>query len=281
MNPTEVMATHGKSFYFASLFFPQNQFMKIARLYMLCRKVDDTADELEASRALPALIEIRQQISDPTHQGPWQEAISTLSSYGVERRHMLELLDGAEFDARGGAITDQAMLLKYCYWVAGVVGLMMCPLLGVREARASRHAVDLGIGMQLTNICRDVRADAHGGRVYLPADALAQAGLNFEDLRAETASESLRRLVREHLDLADKFYANAYRGLAYLPFRARLCIVLAGEVYRHIGVKIRSKDYDVLHGRTYLSYFEKLVVACKCLSFFIRPRFWRPREAVA
>ncbi|MFW1123110.1 hypothetical protein ACEV8Z_24055, partial [Vibrio parahaemolyticus] len=60
-------------------------------------------------------------------------------------------------------------------------------------------------------------------------------------------------------------------------------IVLAGEVYRHIGVKIRKKDYDVLRGRIFLSLREKIWVAFKSIRFFVEPRFWRAKthQAVA
>lgn len=278
---TQVMSTHGKSFYFASLFFPREQFAKIALLYMICRRIDDTADELKSSESLPALSEIRAQIADPHRTGQWRTLIAQVEEQGVERTHLLDLMTGAEFDARGGVISDEATLLKYCYWVAGVVGLMMCPILRAQDARAQQHAKSLGIGMQLTNICRDVKSDAKAGRIYLPMDRVQQTGLTLEDLQSDVTPEKLKNLVGEYLDLADTYYQHGYEGLAYLPFRSRLCIVLAGEVYRHIGVKIRRKNYQVLEGRIYLSYLEKIGVALKCLRFFIHTDFWRMQEKEA
>ncbi len=270
-NPQAIMAAHGKSFYFASLFFPQSQFADIALLYSVCRYIDDTADEQSAEAARPALTRIRQQIEDANVQGPLRPALDRLFALGVEKKHLLELIDGAEFDARGETVTDRHMLIQYSYWVAGVVGLMMCPLLGTRDPEAGPYAADLGIGMQITNICRDVLGDALNGRTYLP-------GLDLKQLLAGETPENVRRIVKEHLDLADSYYESGYRGLGFLPFRARLCIVLAGEVYRHIGEKIREKNYNVLRGRVYLTYFEKVRVALKCVVFLLQPRFWRPRR---
>ena len=48
----------------------------------------------------------------------------------------------------------------YCYNVAGAVGEMMCPLINVTEPEATQYAIDLGLGMQNANICRDVLEDA-------------------------------------------------------------------------------------------------------------------------
>ena len=68
-------------------------------------------------------------------------------------------------------MTTRHDLLRYCYRVAGTVGAMMCPILGVTDRRALPFAIDLGIGMQLSNIARDV-LEAHRQRLYLPAGGI-------------------------------------------------------------------------------------------------------------
>ena len=70
---------------------------------------------------------------------------------------------------------SEAQLLEYCHGVAGTIGLMLCPIFGVKDNKALEHANNLGIAMQLTNICRDVFEDAENDRIYLPADLFSSA----------------------------------------------------------------------------------------------------------
>ena len=97
-------------------------------------------------------------------------------------RVVRELLLGMISDLDVVRLQSDSELVRYCYRAAGTVGLMMCSVLGVRDLRALRHAIDLGIAMQLTNIARDVREDAEASRVYLPAERLSEYGVAPEDL---------------------------------------------------------------------------------------------------
>ena len=72
-------------------------------------------------------------------------------------------------DVRGTRYTSLRELLLYCYRVAGTVGLMMSHVMGLRDQSALRHAADLGIAMQLTNIARDITEDAVDGAHLLAA----------------------------------------------------------------------------------------------------------------
>ena len=69
-------------------------------------------------------------------------------------------------------------LIVYCYRVAGIVGLMVCDALEVKNIKIRQYAIDLGIAMQLTNICRDIKEDAAMGRIYLPQDLVGNLRAN-------------------------------------------------------------------------------------------------------
>ncbi len=273
-NPEAMMAKNGKSFYFASVFFPPERMRQIARLYQVCRYIDDCADELEPSQSRLMIRQLRLELDNPQIESDFQSAVRELEFWGLRRWQLSELLAGAEFDLSQVRIRDQKQFLQYCYWVAGVVGLMMCPLLGAKNHEASSAATNLGIGMQITNICRDVLEDSQNGRIYFAQQILDQKNCDEIPTRKQKTPQELREVVRFYLELADEYYRQGYRGLSYLPFRSRLCIVVAGEVYRHIGVKLRSKAFDVLRGRVSLSLFEKLWVAVKCVRFLFYPHFW-------
>ena len=139
----------------------------------------------------------------------------------------------------------------YCWCVAGSVGAMMCHVLGAAGDRAVVHGAHLGMGMQLTNICRDVAEDWAKGRIYVPRELLP----GFEPqtafppsprARAQLAG-AVRRLLRE-----------ADAGLPYLPFRARLAVATARRVYASIGQRLARRGCDVTAGRSVVPTSHKL-----------------------
>jgi phytoene synthase len=261
----ELMARHGKSFYFASLIFSKNDLTRIATLYRLCRFIDDCADELPETESAHAIASILNDLNNPQNETSFNLLMSEVESWGITRAQIRELLHGAQFDVSGGEIRSEKDLMLYCYRVAGIVGLMMCPLIGVTSREAYTHAVDLGIGMQLTNICRDISEDADRGRCYLPE-------------RGDLDSNELKALVKKTLDKADLYYASGYNGLSYIPIRARFVILLAGELYRHIGLKIRRNNYEVFGKRTYLNLGEKILVTLKSILKLGRSFFWTSKK---
>jgi len=265
----EVMARHARSFRVASWFLAPEVRDDAAVLYAFCRAVDDAADEapsLEvALRDLDALERGLEDRKGGEGEGP---AVSRMVRELVARRGLprlaaVELVEGARSDLGTVRIADDQALLRYAYLVAGTVGLMMCALLGARDERARGRAIDLGIAMQLTNICRDVKEDAEIGRVYLPARRLARAGTTQDDVLAGVAPpEAVARVVAELLELADGYYASADVGVRDLPARSRLAVLVASRIYREIGVQLRARGCDPLQGRVVVSPLRKLGCAC-------------------
>jgi phytoene synthase len=186
---------------------------------------------------------------------------------------LADLVQTARQDLGTVKVADGAELVRYCYGVAGTVGVMMTCLLGARERqRALPHAVDLGIAMQLTNIARDVLEDAYLSRLYLPADGPAGA-LAPEDIVAgnEQARHRAWLGVCELLEIAEGYYRGGWQGLGYLPFRARLAIAVAARVYRAIGKRILHRGEEhYWHSRCVVGQMQKFresVVALAELAF--------------
>jgi phytoene synthase len=184
-------------------------------------------------------------------------------------------------DADGRTYATVADLLDYCYCVAGVVGLMMCHVLGVSSDDALPHAAHLGIAMQLTNICRDVREDFERGRSYLPVEMLPgdvqwAIARDVEAGRADTPP-ALRTVVRELLGLAESYYRSGDEGLQYLAPRCALSIRTARMVYSGIGRRIEAANCNVLAGRSFLTKGMKLRLAgaATARSLFDLPRCLR------
>jgi phytoene synthase len=183
----------------------------------------------------------------------------------IPREYPEELLAGMEMDCTRSSFATLDDLLLYCHRVAGVVGLMMCHVMGVTDPSARRNAAHLGIAMQLTNICRDVLEDWQLGRLYLPGDLLAECGA--VDLAARLGGpfpleqkEAVARAVARILQLADGFYRSGDRGLAALSWRCALAVRAARSIYSSIGRHISRRHCDVTRGRAYVSMPSKLTL---------------------
>jgi phytoene synthase len=264
-----VLTRHARSFRWAGALLPAAQLDDAAVLYAFCRLVDDLADEApEPARARSDLAAVRAELLDQAPARPLVAATRALLDRGPTGiAPALHLLDGVVSDLDPVALESDADLLRYGYRVAGTVGLMMCGVLGVRARQALPFAVDLGVAMQVTNICRDVREDAARGRVYLPAARLVVAGVAPERLvQAATAGpdldaverDAVASVVTDLLRLADRYYDSANLGMRWIPLRARLAIHVASRVYRAIGHRLRRRRGDAWAGRAWVGPLGKV-----------------------
>jgi len=274
-----VLSRKGRSFHWARRWMAPAHAARATRLYGFCRYVDDLADEASAGQdPRAALALIAQEIASGTSQNPIVvDALALMRECHIPPTPILTLIDGITSDLDTVRIADEGALLRYCYQVAGTVGSMMCRVLGCDDPAALRHAVDLGIAMQLTNICRDVAADAAAGRRYLPASMIGE--LPPQEL-VDPALELRPRLqlcIDEMLDTADRYYRSGEAGLAHLPVGARCSILVAARVYRAIGTRLRQHGNAYWHGRTLVPQRTKTLVTLRALlSTPLLPRFWVP-----
>lgn len=242
----DVLARHGRSFHLASFLLPADRRDDAALLYHFCRVVDDLVDEDEDLDDLAALRRELQGVGMPRPLVQRMRDLQRRRKLPMDA--LLHLIDGVTSDLGQVAFRDDRELLRYCYKVAGTVGLLMCAVLGVEDREALPHAVDLGVAMQLTNICRDVREDAARGRRYVPrtrgGTVPAVAGLLAE---------------------ADRYYASAERGLPAIPLRSRAAIAVAAAVYAQIGRRLLRTGGDPMTGRTVVPLWEKVLAGTRAL----------------
>lgn len=270
-----VLARHARSFRWASVFLPADARDDAAVVYAYCRLADDLVDEAtDPSVGAADLARLDAELMGTEPPRPLVVALHDVARRrGIDLRSAHELDVGIGSDQGAVRVADDAELLRYCYRVAGTVGLMMCGVIGVTHPGALAHAIDLGIGMQLTNICRDVREDAGRDRVYLPATRLRAAGIDPEALRAGNADRAkLAEVVRELLALAERYYTSADDAMRHIPWRSRLAILVASRVYRAIGRRLLRHGADTWAGRTIVPWWEKLAWAAAGLAAALHPR---------
>jgi len=266
----ETLARNSKSFHFASLALPRRCRAEAAVLYAWCRAADDAIDLAPREACPEHLARLRRDL-DGVYGGQQQQD-PVLAAFqevvverGIPREYPADLLAGLGMDITTDHYDTLGELLGYCFRVAGTVGLMMCHVMGVSSRGALRHAAHLGIAMQLTNICRDVREDWDRGRLYLPLDLLRRAGapdLDSQIGRAlpESARGPAAAVVRDLLQEADSFYRSADGGIGALSPRCALAVRTARLVYAAIGDRLAARRYDALAGRAVVPLSRKVVL---------------------
>ena len=262
-----LLAQRGKSFHWARRLLTATHAARATRLYGFCRRIDDLVDENPSpADARAALGVVRRALqTGQCNNAAWRDMLALMRDSAIDPAIPLELIRGVEGDLEAVRVADIAGLLRYSYRVAGTVGQMMTALLDVTAPEAIPHAIHLGIAMQLTNVCRDVREDALRGRRYLPATLVGalepEALIDPKGATRATAAKAVCTL----LDLAENYYASAEHGLHHLPAGARAGILVAARVYREIGVVLRKRDGDCWSSRAMVGAAGKTIVTLRAL----------------
>ena len=263
---TYSIKSEGKSFYWASFFLPKKNRIAASRLYSICRYLDDVADNSK----LDTSSEIKN-IFNQIKENESSEINIFFKKNNINLGILKDLIDGLISDQQNVRVTDEKELINYSYNVAGTVGLMMLPIINTKDAEARKHAIDLGIAMQLTNIARDVYEDAKMNRLYLPKEWLGQVSISdLIDNKLDDQKKKLIELsIKNLIELSDKFYANGFSGMKFIPLRTRLAIFFAAKIYKGIGEKIKSGGYVYKLERIYLNKLEKLWITIISIPEFL------------
>ena len=270
----ELIQKGSKSFAMAARLLPRDMRHDAMLLYAWCRHCDDVIDDqilgFETATASEESPEARLgQLREKTGRAlagdadePVFIALARVAcKHGIPKRHPMELLRGFEMDVTGRVYHTLNDTLDYCYHVAGVVGVMMAMIMGVRERPTLNRASDLGIAFQLTNISRDVVEDAKIGRTYLPREWLEEAQISDADLSGPANRKAVSQVTCRLLREADVYYQSALFGMQRLPLGAAVGIGAARRVYRDIGRLVASRGESAWDSRAIVGRSRKVAAA--------------------
>ena len=266
-----------KSFALASRVLPPALRDDASMLYAWCRYCDDVIDgqemghgqiedyktgqgeRLEMLREKTARALSGEPMEDPVFEG----LARVVKTHEINHRHPFDLLKGFEMDTEDRVYKSVDDILDYAYHVAGVVGVMMANIMGVRDDATLDRASDLGLAFQLTNIARDVIDDAQADRVFVPQDLLSKHGAPnaAQELAQRDNWPSAYKAACEQLDIAEAYYRSAKVGIRELDFRCAWAISAALKVYREIGEVLRSGGPEAWEGRVGAGKGRKLALA--------------------
>ncbi|KAG0486733.1 hypothetical protein HPP92_008828 [Vanilla planifolia] len=270
----EICAEYAKTFYLGTLLMTPERRRAIWAIYVWCRRTDELVDGPNASHITPSALERWQARLEDLFAGTpydmFDAALSdTVANFPVDIQPFKDMVEGMRMDLTKCRYNNFDELYLYCYYVAGTVGLMSVPVMGIApESRATTESVynaalALGIANQLTNILRDVGEDARRGRVYLPQDELAQAGLSDEDIFSGKVTDKWRHFMKNQIKRARMFFQEAERGVDELSQASRWPVWASLLLYGQILDEIEANDYDNFTKRAYVSKSKKLMTLPK------------------
>jgi len=265
-----------KSFYFCSYGLSKPSRAKAYAVYAFCRHLDDEVDQARCKNDVPAIVKnLRTFVDRIFTEGasasdialyPWLPAFEeTVETCQIPASCFYDLLIGVEMDQGTVRIQSWTDLERYCYHVAGVVGLMMTRVFTLGDRRYETQAIELGLAMQLTNILRDIKEDLVMNRIYLPRDELLRFHLDPENLEAiSSKSPHWNDFMKFQIARAREYYTRAEEGIRHLPRDgAQRTTWLMRHIYSGILEEIEKADYQSFKGRVYVSTPRKLALAVK------------------
>ena len=228
-NPSYGTTASGSSFYAAMRILPREQREAMFQIYSFCRQVDDIADsDGPRPERLAALQQWRDDIEalykgDPPPR--IRDYVASVQRFDLKQQDFLAIVDGMEMDVpQDMRAPDLATLDLYCDRVASAVGRLSVRVFGLGEADGILLAYHLGRALQLTNILRDLDEDAAIGRLYLPREALVEAGIMSTDpvkvISNPAVAKACALLVvrgRTHFENADEVMRRNPRRVVRAP----------------------------------------------------------------
>jgi 15-cis-phytoene synthase len=278
---TEAAAMIGKgskSFAAASRLFDRTTRERVWLLYAWCRRCDDLidgqdfgggqdrgggpveqpviAERLAQVRALTALALTGAETGDTAF-----DCLGVVAAEcGLTQALADAVIAGFALDAAGWQPRSEADLMRYCWHVAGAVGVMMAVVMGVDPADEDTldRACDLGLAFQLANIARDLAEDHATQRCYLPAEWLAEADIPPGEELKPPYRAALAGLARRLCQRAVAHQASARIGAARLRPRQRWAVLAAAGIYGDIARLVEARGSRAWNSRAVVGKAAKL-----------------------
>jgi 15-cis-phytoene synthase len=248
----KIARTAARNFYYGFALLPPAKRDALCALYAFMRCADDISDSDNELKDKAEGLKRWRDTLDRALAGDFNSNLifpafhDTATKYAIPPEYFHDLMSGAEMDLTTDRYATFDLLRRYCYCVAGTVGLCCVHVFGYSNPVALELAPKLGIAFQLTNILRDVPEDFAMGRVYLPQEDLDRFGCTEEDLGSRAASPAFLRLMKFEADRAWDFYREGVRLQELITPDSRAALWALIRIYSGILRKIESIQYDVL-----------------------------------
>ena len=261
----------GTSFYHGMRVLPADRRAAMYAVYAFCRIVDDIVDGPGPIVAKRPLLDAWRARIDALYRGKADDAVTrilrpAIARFALRQEDFLAVIDGMQMDAESVIVApDLATLDLYCDRVAAAVGRLSVRAFGDASAQADEVAHALGRALQLTNILRDLAEDAARGRLYLPAEYLAEAGVPA-DPAAALAAPALPEVCGRVAALARQHFAAARAAMATCDARAMKPARLMGATYAAILHRLERRGWSRPEQPVRLPAWQKLWLAARFMA---------------
>lgn len=263
LKPLSRAPESGSSFRPAFFFLSGEQRRALSAVYAYCRHVDDIVD-VPGNRDPSGLINFWKEEIGRLYEGSPTCGISrnllpAVREYSLEKEAFLLILEGVGMDLSVSKYETFAELEKYIYRVASAVGLLCVRIFGYEHPRSGEYAKWLGYAVQMTNILRDVSADAAGGRIYLPLEDLRRFGCAEEDIKRSAYTPSFIELMRFEAGRTLGFYEKA-AGVLIPEYSGKMLPArIMAEIYSALLLKMEKAVFDIHDKKIRLETPEKIM----------------------
>ncbi|MGD0589293.1 MAG: presqualene diphosphate synthase HpnD [Bacteroidota bacterium] len=254
------------SFYYSFLILPRPKRDAIETIYAFCRFTDDIVDEAGDEKEKHALLlqwteELKRSLYGVSRYSLLNRLAAIIHRFHIPIEHFYELIKGMEMDLRNTRYGTFIELEQYCYRAASTVGLICAEVFGYTNEKTKQYAINLGIALQLTNILRDIKADAKSGRIYLPLEDLRNFKYTEEELLNLTYNNRFVELMKFECERAHEYFRRAKACLAEEDKPLFTAARTMGNIYYLLLLRIERAHYDVFAKRIRLSSPLKILVA--------------------
>jgi phytoene synthase len=266
----ELNASHGKTYYLATLLLPPGKRPYVHALYGFARYADEIVDDLDSTLSdqekADWLKTWGEAFMADVQSGESTDPVCRAVVHTVRRWEIpLDLFDAflhsMTMDLTVTEYPTFDDLYEYVYGSAAVIGLQMLPILEPSDPQAYEYAKDLGVAFQLANFIRDVNEDLDRGRVYLPLDELERFGVTRADLEKRELTENIKAALRHQIDRVRRLDEQSRAGIEMLHPSSRDCINAARILYCGIANKVEEINFEVFTKRARVSTRTKFWVA--------------------
>lgn len=268
---------YAKTFYLGTQLMTPEKARAIWAIYVWCRRTDELVDGPNASRVTPAVLDRWEERLEEVFAAQPYDVLDaaladTVQRFPVDIQSFRDMVEGMRMDLYKPRYETFDELYEYCYRVAGSVGLMTTPIMGVDPKYKGplepvyKAALALGTANQLTNILRDVGEDVEQrNRIYVPLQELREFGLteegvlNFEYVAEDgTVDPRWKEFMKFQITRARAYFEEAEAGVVHLDASARWPVWSALILYRMILDRIEENDYNNFTMRAYVPKWQKL-----------------------
>jgi squalene synthase HpnC len=263
--------SHYENFHVASWLLPKRLRAHFHSIYAYCRISDDLGDEVGSQAQALALLDVWQEQLDACYRGEAKHPVfvalrETIRICDIPKEPFADLLTAFRQDQTVTRYASMGDVLGYCRYSANPVGRLVLYACGYRDEERFALSDETCSALQLANFWQDLREDFGRGRIYLPQDAMAAAGVDETMLADRQATPAFRELMREQIAYTGAMFARGAKliGMVDRELAVDLDLFTRGGVEILRAIEVRR--YDVLSARPTISKPRKAMLLLHALA---------------